>query len=359
MYLHTGEGLGQLPTVVLDPRAAVVDRFDFDRSALKPAHLAEIDRFAKQVVASQAGPDPVGIVTLVGHTDKVGPPAYNRALGLRRAEAVQAHLKKRLEELQPGLSARLKIVADTRGEDQPRPGDPARSRRVEIFMPRRVVSPPPPTPAATTRDIKIVVKSYIAPVGARIGATICAAADPTAVARLAALAAATDAAFSENPLSDKKDKKYRLYTSRVFRVTCAGGKLLSVTPGSLDTDTGLECVPRTSLCLHPPPMIVLSSSVVRTGPSTCSFSWTAKGRPPRTAEPGFQVVCPRTSWFIWHSVSGTIDCRGPTMRIVTTPTGSRFPSHRVFVDGALTHTIPQGPFSNLWVPNSRDITMVA
>jgi OmpA family len=358
MYLHTGEQFGQVRTAPPAAPIAVLDQFDFDRSALKPAHLPEIDRVAKLVISSQTSSDPITTVTLIGHTDSVGPANYNRALGLRRAHGVQAQLRKRIDDLKPGLSARVKLVADTRGEAEPRPGSPARSRRVEIFVPRSVVPPPPP-PSTTTRDVKIVVKSYIAPIVGRTGATVCSRFDPISALKLRALATATDAAFSENPLTDVKDKKYRLFTSRLFRVVCSSGKIVGVTPSGLDIDTGLECIPRTTLCLTPPPMTVISSSLTRTGPASFSFFWKAKGRPPRQAEPGFQLVCPRTSWFIWHSVEGTLDCSGPSVRVSTRLTGSHFPSHRLFLDGASVTTIPQGSFSDLWVPRPGDITMVA
>ncbi len=358
MYLRTGEPLGQIPTPLSFSPAAILDQFDFDRSALKPSHLPEIDRIARLVVSSQASADPIASISLIGHTDTVGPGNYNRALGLRRAHAVQAQLRKRIDDLKPGLSSRIKLATDTRGETEPRPGSPARSRRVEIFIPRSVVPPPPP-PSTTTRDVKIVVKSYIAPIVGRAGATLCSRVDPSAGLKLAALAAATDKAFSENPLTDAKNKKYRLFTSRMFRVVCGGGRILSVTPTPLDTDTGLECIPSSTLCLHPPPMTVLSSSVTRTGPGTFSFSWAAKGRPASLAEPGFQLICPRTSWFIWHSISGTLECSGPGVRVTTRLTGSHFPSHRAYLDGAIVITIPQGPFSDLWVPKAGDFTMVA
>src|SRR5438034_397574 len=117
MYLHTAEPFGQVPTAPPSAPTAILDQFDFDRSALKPSHLPEIDRIAKLVVASQSTSDPIASVSLIGHTDTVGLANYNRALGLRRAHAVQAQLKKRIEDLKRGLSSRIKLTADTRGED--------------------------------------------------------------------------------------------------------------------------------------------------------------------------------------------------------------------------------------------------
>ena len=131
-------------------------------------------------------------------------------------------------------------------------------------------------------------------------------------------------------------------------------------PSPIDTDSGKECIPRTSACLQAPPLIVSGVTARVTSPTSFDFSWTAKGRPNLGAEPGMQLVCPRTSVFIWHNVSGRIECAGGEPRVAIRLTGSRFPSHRAFVNGVIQPpTIPQGPFSNLWVPaGSSDLTLV-
>lgn len=245
-----------------------------------------------------------------------------------------------------------------------------------------------PTAAPRTQTVRVVVKSYIAPIGMRIGATRCAMTNPASVALLAALARATDAAMSENPVTDAKDRRYRLFSAQTFTVTWLPGRILTVTPSGLDTDSGPECVPLSviqracrsplplligvpaqlacripppPLCLQPPPLVPSGISLRRTGPATFEFSWTVRGRPHAAAEPGFQAVCPRTSLFIWHTVTGRIDCSGPTPRVTTNLTGSQFPSHRVFVDGTmqLPQEKPQGVFARLWIPSLSDMTKVA
>ena len=204
-----------------------------------------------------------------------------------------------------------------------------------------------------TRDIKVVAKSYIAPIGLAAGVPYCGVLNPSAALRLQALALATDAAYSENPLTDAKNKRYRLYSSRTFTVTCEAGRIFSVVPFTVDTDAGTECIPRTSVCLQPPPLVLSGITAGLTSPNTFEFSWTARGRPHAAAEPAFQLVCPRTSLYIWHTVSGRIECTGNDARVDARVAGSRFPSHRVFVNGvARTPAVPQGPFSNLWVPSN-------
>lgn len=211
----------------------------------------------------------------------------------------------------------------------------------------------------TTRDIKVVVKSYIATIGLNAGAPSCLKWDPGTHVRLRGAAAATDAAMREDPRTDAKDRGYRLYTSRTFTVTCNNGTLVSVVPSVLDTDVGQECVPATRLCLTPPPIIVTSVSAGPTSPASFAFAWTAKGRPPSTAEYMFQAVCPRTSVYIWHRVVGRIECVGGAPRASVQLTGSRFPSHRLWINGVLQPSaLAQGPFSNLWMPTPSDPTLV-
>lgn len=209
----------------------------------------------------------------------------------------------------------------------------------------------PATAGTVTRDFKVVLKSYIAPIGSSTGSPYCGGLlNPTANLRLRALAYVTDMAFSENPVTDVKDKHYRLYSSRTFSVTCRGGQLVSVAPSSIDTDSGKECIPRTSACLQAPPLTVSDVTAGMTSPGVFDFTWKAKGRPNLGAEPGMQAVCPRTSVYIWHFVRGRIQCNGGQPTLTLQLSGSHFPSHRAFVNGVIwPPTIPQGSFSNLWV----------
>lgn len=58
--------------------------FDFDSSAITP----EADRILTLVAARSQTYEGGAAVTIVGHTDTSGPVDYNRALGMRRAQAV-------------------------------------------------------------------------------------------------------------------------------------------------------------------------------------------------------------------------------------------------------------------------------
>lgn len=346
-------------------RPEVLDRFEFAKHALRPFHQEQIIRLARCILSTKAASRRTSPILVVGHTDPVGTDRDNFMLGQARAEEVRRQLVSTIERISPGASAGLTLKVESRGETQQIPGSPERSRRVEVF----VLPAPVPTPTVRkVMDVRVVVKSFIAPIGSRVGTAPCFLPLPapppapliiTADQRLAGLALATDAAFSENPLADRKDKAYRLYSERTFTATCEDGKLINVTPRPLvDTDAGLECIPATGACLQPPPLIPSSITVGPVGPGVFGFSWTVKGKPHPAAEPAFQLVCPRTSVFIWHTIAGEIECSGPIVVVRTRLHGSAFPSHRVFVNGSARLSIPQGPFSNLWVPDLFDPTKV-
>lgn len=91
-------------------RAAATDtvNFEFDSSRLDGAARAALDT---QVAWLKAHPDVR--MTVVGHTDLVGPDGYNSRLGLRRAQAVVRYL------VSKGIERTRLIAAESRGETEP------------------------------------------------------------------------------------------------------------------------------------------------------------------------------------------------------------------------------------------------
>lgn len=61
--------------------------FDFDKSNLRPAGKQELDRFATDLQGTD-----FDVITITGHTDRIGSHDYNMALSTRRAEAVKTYL---------------------------------------------------------------------------------------------------------------------------------------------------------------------------------------------------------------------------------------------------------------------------
>ena len=108
--------------------------FDFDQSALKPQGKAALDQLLGQLQAMD-----LEVIVTVGHTDAVGPDAYNQKLSQRRAEAVKAYL------VAQGVETN-RVYTEGKGETQPVADNTssagrAKNRRVtvEVVGTRKVV----------------------------------------------------------------------------------------------------------------------------------------------------------------------------------------------------------------------------
>lgn len=107
--------------------------FDFDEAIVKPEGRRELDALATDLKDAR-----YGVVTVTGHTDRMGPEAYNLALSERRAVAVKAYL------VSAGIPA-ARIV--TRGVDGSEPvtgpddckATLPRARRIACLQPDRRV----------------------------------------------------------------------------------------------------------------------------------------------------------------------------------------------------------------------------
>lgn len=120
------------PAPAAAPR--VIDRltlhvnFDFDKSVIRKADMAELERavvFVKKYPGYQ--------VTIEGHTDSIGPDKYNQALSERRAAAVKAYLLKkgvvdsqRIKSVGYGESRPVQDNKTTKGRFE--------NRRVEVLI---------------------------------------------------------------------------------------------------------------------------------------------------------------------------------------------------------------------------------
>jgi len=102
------------PPVVVTPPAAprkvtfsADSLFDFDKSAVKPTGQQDLDRLAAELKDAS-----FDVITVTGHTDRLGSHAYNMKLSTRRAEAVQAYLVERA-----GISADKVTAKGVNGAD--------------------------------------------------------------------------------------------------------------------------------------------------------------------------------------------------------------------------------------------------
>ena len=61
--------------------------FDFGKETVKPAGKRALDVFAAELKGSQ-----FDVITVTGHTDRIGSHAYNMKLSARRADMVKSYL---------------------------------------------------------------------------------------------------------------------------------------------------------------------------------------------------------------------------------------------------------------------------
>ncbi len=101
-------------------RFAADSLFTFDQSAITPDGRVALDGFAKELNGTR-----FEVITVEGHTDRLGSTPYNLALSVRRAKAVQEYLVAR-----GGIDA-AKVSVEGKGESAPvtKPDDCKGSQR--------------------------------------------------------------------------------------------------------------------------------------------------------------------------------------------------------------------------------------
>jgi len=85
--------------------------FDFDRSVIKPEGRAKLDDLAGKV-----GGINLEVVIAIGYADRIGTPAYNQRLSVRRADAIKAYF------VSKGIEAN-RVYTEGKGESSPVTGD--------------------------------------------------------------------------------------------------------------------------------------------------------------------------------------------------------------------------------------------
>ena len=205
--------------------------------------------------------------------------------------------------------------------------------------------PPPPPPSSNSREFNVTIKTYIARVGTNYGSLpIPWWTPPTtraaAYVKLAALALATDVQFNENPKNTNVDKGYRIYSNLKVNATCTNDRL-SVTH-RLTSDTGKEGPLQA-------PAAIGRAEYQQENLGTWSFKWYLRAKPHPAVEPTFIAVWPRTNPYIWQKMGGFVTCRNNFPVLITNLfEGSKFPSHRYWINGAEKHTKDQNGMAELW-----------
>jgi len=200
--------------------------------------------------------------------------------------------------------------------------------------------------SSSSQTFNVTMKTFINRVGRSYGTLPSVSGDSwvrrnSRKAALVALAGATDLEFNENPWSTRKDKVYRIYSNLRVNATCSGSTLR--VSRSLTTDTGKEGPLQT-------PNAITKTAFVKNNNSTWSFKYFLRAKPHRLVEPTFtRGVQPRSNPYIWQKITGTVRCVGGKPRLsVNNFSGSKFPTHRYWVNGSAKRTIAQNGMAELW-----------
>lgn len=99
--------------------------FSFDASSLRPEGKTALDTFARQLAGTR-----FDVITVEGHTDRLGSPAYNQRLSTRRAESVKTYLV-----TSGGLDpAKITTVGKSGADPVTKPGDCKGGKRSEKLI---------------------------------------------------------------------------------------------------------------------------------------------------------------------------------------------------------------------------------
>jgi hypothetical protein len=117
----------------------IVNKFEFDKAALRDFHIPIIRTIARDIVDSWWTNKKVIGIHLRGHTDDRGTGDYNYELGSRRATTVKQRLKTEIEKIAPRAMLlslnKIKVNVGSLGKDEPvSKTDRTMNRRVEVIF---------------------------------------------------------------------------------------------------------------------------------------------------------------------------------------------------------------------------------
>jgi hypothetical protein len=250
-------------------------------------------------------------------------------------DAVQAELAARLSRLQQ-THAKLLDLSKSQDAD-----DATWATRVE----RDFNTPVRMLLARQTRKtlVRVTVKSFIR----TIDLSSMSAESRPAAERL--FAWFTNRNFSENPATPMPDiMDYRLWSQINIAVSCRGNAIAAWKVSNVAHRGGKELGILDAETSILDPLKTSETSAADGDLRSLTVSYAIKGSPNDATIPSFHAVHPRLCKSIWHRVRVTATCRQGDAHFDASLAGSRFPSHRIWLDDRLAATRDQGPFSNLW-----------
>jgi hypothetical protein len=158
----------------------------------------------------------------------------------------------------------------------------------------------------------------------------------------------TDLAFREDPKDgDHNSGQYRIWSEVRITARCANSKLIKWKIDGPTFDAGkegfLEANSEMFEAFEAKPSSSGDAPVEKV-----SFHYGIRGRPNALVTPVFEIIRPRSCYWIWHEVAGDVSCSGSSLVVEPKLNGSRFPSHRLWQDNTKLIDVKQAPFDRLW-----------
>ncbi len=197
-------------------------------------------------------------------------------------------------------------------------------------------------PAKVAGEFNVTVKSFIKPVDlTNIGLLpFPGFLDALATAKLAAFAVVTKATFRENPWHTRKDEGYRFYSNLRINAECTGANL-RITRGILTADSGKDAGQKADAPIGHKELKMVGNEY--------RFKWYLRAKPTAAAQAALLAVWPRTNPYIWHKMGGKVICNNGRPKLITNLfEGSKFPTHRYWINDVAKHTKNQGQIAELW-----------
>jgi hypothetical protein len=201
-------------------------------------------------------------------------------------------------------------------------------------------------PGLCSEPISIQAKSFIA----LVDLTDSSQFEPGSKSCQTAMAAVVDCGtLNENPLDGSKGSgAFRLRSELTGTATCTGANLTNWSLGPVQQDFGSEFVVFATSGDLAKPLTAVPGTKGSAPVAKITFNYRLRGQPNAAGVAAMNAVKPRTCSFIWHAVSGTLSCQSGKLVVAAAIGGSKFPSHRLWVQGKAVQTVPQGKFKNLW-----------
>ncbi|MER9412906.1 hypothetical protein [Mesorhizobium sp. M0589] len=152
--------------------------------------------------------------------------------------------------------------------------------------------------------------------------------------------------------------QFRLRSNLEGEVTCLENKIIGWRLAPVTTNAGAEFffVPASAELIVP--LAATPSNEGWREVDSVALSYRMRGQPNGAGNSLMNLAKARSCTFIWHEISAHLTCSNGFLNSQVSSRGSKFPSHRTWLNATMINEQSQGPFKNLWDCDGNDSTYV-